>query len=139
MAIARYLVDKSVFARQTKPRVAERIFPLADRGLLAICGMVEAELLFSVRNLREGDRVIEWFANFERLPITDTVYSRVTEVQRELIRESLHRSVKVPDLIIAATAERHGVAVLHYDHDFDRIAKVTGQPVEWVVPPGEAD
>jgi hypothetical protein len=26
--------------------------------------------------------------------------------------------------------------VLHYDHDFDLIAAVTGQPTEWVVPAG---
>lgn len=139
MAIARFIVDKSVFARQAKPPVAERLVPLAERGLLAICGMAEAEMLFSVRNLREGDRLIDWLANFERLSIPDTVYSRVTEVQRELIRDSLHRTVKIPHLVIAATAERHGVTVLHYDHDFDRIAKATGQPTEWVVPPGEAD
>jgi hypothetical protein len=30
------------------------------------------------------------------------------------------------------------MAVIHYDHDFDRIAAVTGQPVEWVVPAGTA-
>jgi len=39
----------------------------------------------------------------------------------------------------AAVAERHGVRVLHYDRDFDLIAEVTGQPVEWVVPYGTAD
>ena len=37
---------------------------------------------------------------------------------------------------IAATAERHDVTVLHYDDDYDRIAAVTGQPAEWVVPRG---
>jgi len=31
------------------------------------------------------------------------------------------------------------VRVLHYDRDFDLIAEVTGQPVEWVVPYGTAD
>ena len=36
----------------------------------------------------------------------------------------------------AAVAEHHGVAVIHYDHDFDRIATVTGQPVQWVIPAG---
>ena len=31
------------------------------------------------------------------------------------------------------------LVVLHYDHDFDLIASVTGQPEEWVVPAGSAD
>jgi hypothetical protein len=26
--------------------------------------------------------------------------------------------------------------VLHYDADFDRLAELTGQSVQWVVPPG---
>lgn len=40
------------------------------------------------------------------------------------------------DLVIAATAELNGATVLHYDVDYDRIAAVTGQPTEWVVPKG---
>jgi len=47
--------------------------------------------------------------------------------------------VKIGDLIIAAAAERSGLVILHYDRDFDRIAEVTGQPVDWVAAPGTAD
>jgi predicted nucleic acid-binding protein len=36
----------------------------------------------------------------------------------------------LPDLMIAATAELAGVAVLHYDHDFDLIAEVTTHRVD---------
>lgn len=43
------------------------------------------------------------------------------------------------DMLIAATAERHGVTVLHYDGDYDMIAAITGQPTRWVVPSGTAD
>jgi predicted nucleic acid-binding protein len=42
----------------------------------------------------------------------------------------------VPDLLAAAAAEERGLTMLHYDADFDRIAAVTGQPCEWVVPTG---
>jgi predicted nucleic acid-binding protein len=38
----------------------------------------------------------------------------------------------VPDLIIAAAAELAGLTVLHFDKDFDLIAGITGQPVEWL-------
>jgi len=41
-----------------------------------------------------------------------------------------HRAVKIPDLMIAATAELAGYTVLHVDKDFDLIARLTGQPVE---------
>ncbi|WP_069601520.1 PIN domain-containing protein [Mycobacterium kyorinense] len=43
---------------------------------------------------------------------------------------------RLPDLIIAATAELHGATVLHYDADYDRIAAVTGQATEWVATKG---
>jgi predicted nucleic acid-binding protein len=45
----------------------------------------------------------------------------------------------MPDLLIAAAAESRGLAVLHYDADFDRIAAVTGQSCEWVVPVGSVE
>jgi predicted nucleic acid-binding protein len=47
-----------------------------------------------------------------------------------------HHPVPWPALVVAAVAERHQVAVLHYDPTFPLIAKVTGQNVEWVVPDG---
>lgn len=47
--------------------------------------------------------------------------------------------MKLGDLIIAAAAEAAELVVLHYDHDFDRIATVTAQPMDWVVPAGTAD
>jgi predicted nucleic acid-binding protein len=49
---------------------------------------------------------------------------------------ALHRSVKHPDILIAAAAERAGITVVHYDKDFDTIANLTGQPTRWVASRG---
>ncbi len=46
------------------------------------------------------------------------------------------RAVGFPDLLIAAVAERERVMLLHYDSDYDLIAEVTGQPMQWVIPRG---
>jgi predicted nucleic acid-binding protein len=46
------------------------------------------------------------------------------------------RSVGLPDLLVAAVTERERVTVLHYDADYEIVAGVTGQQVEWVVPRG---
>jgi len=46
------------------------------------------------------------------------------------------RAVGLPDLLIAAVAERERVTVLHYDSDYELIAQVTVQSVQWVVPSG---
>lgn len=56
-----------------------------------------------------------------------------------LTERGWHRAVPISDLVIAATAQRHGVDLLHYDSDYDLIAQVTGQPTSWVVPRGTAD
>ena len=60
------------------------------------------------------------------------------EIQHQLAwRGGLHhRSVKIPDLLIAASAEAGGAILWHYDADFDRIAEITGQPAEWIAPRG---
>lgn len=63
---------------------------------------------------------------------------RARQVQR-LLAGRHQGGRKVPDLLVAAAAEMSNLAVLHYDADFDRIAAVTGQPVQWVVPAGAVD
>jgi hypothetical protein len=49
---------------------------------------------------------------------------------------SQHRAAGEMDLLTAAAAEHYGASILHYDTDFEHIAAVTGQPVEWVAPRG---
>ncbi|MGH3275818.1 MAG: PIN domain-containing protein [Streptosporangiaceae bacterium] len=66
----------------------------------------------------------------------DEDWHRALQVQAELWRGGRIRAVGFRDLLIAAVAEREGVTVLHYDSDYNLIAAVTGQPMEWVVPRG---
>lgn len=55
---------------------------------------------------------------------------RALEVQLLLMARGQHRAPGVPDLVIAATAEVSGLAVLHVDKDFELIASITGQQQE---------
>ena len=64
------------------------------------------------------------------------VLDRAVAVQDALAERSEHRGAKIADLLIAAAAESAGLVVLHYDHDFDLIASVTGQPTDWILPAG---
>ncbi len=61
---------------------------------------------------------------------------RALAVHRKLATTSQHRHFRLPDLIIAATAELNGATVLHYDADYERIAAITGQPTEWAATRG---
>ena len=69
----------------------------------------------------------------------DEVWQTALETQSQLASASAHRGAALPDLLIAATAGRHGVTLLHYDREYDLIASVTGQPVRWIVPRGTTD
>jgi predicted nucleic acid-binding protein len=139
MAVARYLVDKSVWARLTKPAVRAAVAPRADRGLIGTCPIIDLEILYSARTGSEHDHFRTQRTAFEYFPMTDEIAQRAVEVQGLLAQRAQHRSVSIPGLLVAATAERYGLTVLHYDGDYDRIATVTGQTAEWVVPPGTAD
>lgn len=66
------------------------------------------------------------------------VLDRAVAVQDALAAGSRQREVKIADLLIAAAADAAGLVVLHYDRDFELIADVTKQSVEWVLPAGSA-
>ena len=97
--------------------------------------MVDIELLYSSRNLRDFEAVLEERRSLDEALITPDVMTSAIELQHALARRGQHR-VPIPDLIISAAARAAGLVVLHYDADFDRIAAVDGAPHEWVVPQG---
>jgi predicted nucleic acid-binding protein len=134
-----YLGDTSALARRGKPRVAERLDPLLVAGLVARCTPTDLEAGYSARSPADFRRLREERAAWPFVAIDQEVLDRAFEVQGVLAGRAEHRSVPIADLIIAAAAAAAGLVVLHYDRDFERIAEVTGQPVEWVVPAGRAD
>jgi predicted nucleic acid-binding protein len=139
-AVARYLADTSALARLDRPTVSAALTPIVEAGLVATCGMVELEVLYSARTPDDYARRRRQLRDgFESLAMPDDVWERALEVQSTLAGRSAHRGAALPDLLIAATAERHNVTVLHYDHEYDLIASVTRQAVRWILPRGTAD
>ena len=83
--------------------------------------------------------LVDWaYQLTKNVPLVETDAShvrRARQVQRMLAAQS-QRGRKIPDLLVAAAAEEGGLIVIHYDSDFDRIAAITGQRCEWIVPAG---
>lgn len=133
---ARYLVDKSALARMPHEAVRARLEPILESGLAATCLMIDLEVGFSARNDEDHRRIRHRRAlAYARVPLDDRIFERAIDVQGRLAAHGHHR-LPIPDLVVAAAAEATDLVVLHYDAHFDRIAAVTGQPVEWVVPRG---
>jgi predicted nucleic acid-binding protein len=137
MAAPVYLADTSVLVLQRRhASVLERFERLLVDGRLAVCQMTAMEFLNNAPSPHSYDAMWSGLKVHRWLDVTAGSMDRALEIHRRLGEASQHRSFSLPDLVIAATAEQHAATVLHYDSDFDRIAAITGQPVEWVAPRG---
>lgn len=132
-----YLADKSAIVHLAKPAVAAKLVPLIMAGEVATCGVVELEVIYSARSEKDlqeirRDRALA----YPRVPISEADFARAEDVLALLAKKGHHRAVSLPDLLIAAVAERARLVVLHYDADFEIVAAATRQRTEWIAPQG---
>jgi len=130
-----HLVDTSAITRLSQPVVRAVVEQLAMAGRVGRASISDLEVGFSPRSASDWDSLQRALSAFQLVEIEARHRQRALQVQRLLAARS-QRGRKVPDLLVAAAAEEAGLTVLHYDADFDRIAAVTGQACEWVVPSG---
>ena len=131
-----YLIDRSALARMIHAPVRRRLAPIIESGEAATCAIIDLEICFSARSYQDYLETRQRRAlAYTQIPLADAVFQRALDVQQALARMGHHR-LPIPDLIISAAAESASVMVLHYDRDFDAIARVTRQPMEWVVKRG---
>ncbi|HYO20319.1 MAG TPA: PIN domain nuclease [Dermatophilaceae bacterium] len=132
MAVGAWLVDKSALVRLSMSKDAQAWADRIGRGLLRITTVTLLEVGFSARSgsdFRESSQR----PPLSLMPVecmTPAAERRAVEMQMALADRGMHRAPSIPDLLIAAVAERSGLIVLHHDKDFELIAEITGQPVE---------
>ena len=132
-----YLADTSAYTVARRSPTAEtRLRALAADGVLATFVTVDLELGYSARDPGEHRGILRVRGQLVQLASVDEIALRALEVQALMALRSQHRAAGVMDLLTAAAAEHYGASVLHYDADFEHIAAVTGQPVDWVAPRG---
>lgn len=134
MAVTRWLIDKSAFVRMQGGQVANMAAwnSRIERGLVHLSTVTRLEIGYSARS---GAAAREGFATppLSLMPIeylTPAMEDRAWEVQMLLADSGHHRGPSIPDLLLAATAEKTGLTLLAVDKDFGLIAHITGQPVE---------
>src|SRR5690606_4822601 len=116
---ARFLADKSALARLPQPAVDRRLTPLLLAGDVASCGIVDLELLYSACGHKDFMQILNDRRALPSVDVEQRDFDRAIEVMERLSRQGLHRGVGIPDLLIAAVAERADLTVLHYDRDFE--------------------
>jgi len=131
-----HLTDKSAWeqARYGK-RARERLHELREARQLAVCVVSMAELLYSARNADDLARLRLDLSSLPYLHMTPAAEQQLVDVMAALALRGQHRT-PIPDLMLAAIARAHSAVVLHYDDEYARIAEVTGQAHEWIIPRG---
>ncbi|MFF4171047.1 PIN domain nuclease [Streptomyces sp. NPDC001744] len=140
MSPVTHLVDTSAAVRiLARKHVQEEWVKHLTEGTVGLCDLTELEILYSARSANDRLAKEDLLAQlFNWTPVPDGVCPRARRVQQMLTNQGEHRSAGPVDLLVAATAELTGLTLLHYDKDFETVARVTGQPTQWVAPPGTA-
>jgi predicted nucleic acid-binding protein len=122
------LLDASAFWRLGSPQLGEdrrrEISGRVSRGMVAASTMLLLETMAGrhLPTVDPGELPLLW--------ISERAEARATELQRQLRAAHQHLGVPPMDYLIAAVAEDHSAALLHYDGDFERIAARTDLAIE---------
>ncbi|MEV0538872.1 PIN domain nuclease [Nocardia salmonicida] len=127
-----WLIDKSALVRIGAAPDAHVWADRIERGLVRIATVTLLETGYSARTAADLAELLD-LPPLANMPVeyqTPTSEDRALRVLRELAVRGQHRAPSIPDLLIAAIAERSKLTVLHADKDFELIADFTGQPVQ---------
>src|ERR1700733_3015520 len=129
-----WLIHKSALVRLAASPDAAEWAGRIERGMVRVTTVTRLEAGYSARSgpeLRAGLRQPP-LSSIAVQYLTPAIEDRAVDVLTLLADRGQHRAPSIPDLIIAATAELTGLTILHLDKDFEVIARVTGQPMEWL-------
>lgn len=120
----KYLVDTSALVRIWRNQVDTAWRTVATRGLIMICEPVLAETLVSAGAKQYSALENELLDTYPYATVPDGIWDVVAAVRRELVPHSAYQGLSVADLVIASTAVRQKLTVLHEDGDFETVARV---------------
>jgi predicted nucleic acid-binding protein len=131
------LVDTSAWARAGQPSARDRWLAalLADR--LRLSPVVRAEILLSARGGSQFDQLSERLDMLRVAPLSAAVVRAAETAMRALAhRSSGAQRMPIVDYLVAAAAQEHAAAVIHYDRDYDLLAEVLEFESVWLAPAG---
>jgi predicted nucleic acid-binding protein len=131
------IADTSVWQRAGHPALRDSWSSALRAREIATCSIVTLELLYSARTGDEFRALEADLASLRDVPVTVSVERAAIGALRALADVApRHHRVALSDALIAATAQEAGVGVLHYDHHYDRLARVLAFESRWAAPPG---
>lgn len=117
------LLDTGIFIAQ---EVARPLGQLPDRVAVSVItiGELELGLLSAVDGDTRARRAdtLALAREFDPLPVSEPVMTAWAHLVADCRRTGVHRTVRLTDAIIAATAVAHALPVVTQDDDFDQMA-----------------
>lgn len=133
------LVDTAVWTwvrDRRLPALAQWFNHAAKSGMVLVCDLVILELVRVAPNARRAQQIADRLDAFGAVASPRDLTTRARRLQQRLTDVGHHRRVPPADLLIAATAQAAGVALVHYDRDYERIAAVSDLDARWFVTEG---
>ncbi len=124
------IVDTSALGiwKNTPQTARDQFRAAADALELRISPIVILEFLHDAFNRPEFDVRRQRFSAFQQVALDSTDGPAAIQAMYDLAHlepeKTGYHKVKAPDALIAASAVRAGCGVLHYDHDYERLAEV---------------
>lgn len=123
----KYLIDTSALVRILRRQVDLEWQDRVTRGLVAICDPVITEAM-TIAKAKTYKRTEDGIRNaYPRVPVPDDAWELITAIRRDLAAKSAHQGLSVADYLVAATAIRLKLVVLHEDADFETVARLVPQ------------
>ena len=118
------------------PELAAWFNAQVSEGRVLVCDLVVLELVRLTPNEARARDVTDRLEAFESVTMGSKLWARARELQASLADNGDHRRVPPVDLLIGATAEQAGVPLIHYDRNYERLARVSSLQHHWLVPDG---
>jgi predicted nucleic acid-binding protein len=122
------LLDNSAWVRLADASLptdrADEIAASLESGRIAACLPFLLEAGYSARDAREHGYLLAELCSLPQYHLDEAAEQRALDAQAQLARVGHHRLPPV-DLLVAGLADRHGLGILHYDHDYDLIVEKT--------------
>lgn len=105
---------------------------------IATSPIVKLELLYAAQGGAAFDRLDADLGVLRDVAVNRSITNAALAAFRSLAHRQprYQRSVKLPDLLIAAAAQDAAIGVLHYDEDFDLLAGELSFESRWIAPRG---